>query len=498
MRIAIIGQAVRSTLQIALARHWKGELGAELSLYGTSEQALKGYRETAPGLFDRLVVAPSPYFADAASPSAPPPDTEDVVAKALRYEERYGIPLNWLMTVDRVHGLGYSPGGFYFPRSYGEESVSQIDVLRGYLELFDFWEKELQEQRFDVLVNGFSFEFFPCQATGTPMRTLLSSRNDNYYFWSHNSHGELYGLAEAFRNTACPADPEASSGTAAVEVVDAPILNRKQLDALRRRASLSSLSARLYRIGRNWGLRRFGADVKKRYTLGSEVRYAVTEWWSMNRLRRNAMPTAADLAGQKYLFYALQVEPEQNFQGFSPEYFYQQAAIISLSRDLPPDTILAVKEHIPAMNRRPKQFYDQLRLLKNVILIDPKEDGLRLVKGARAVATINGTVGQEAAVLGIPVLSFGRRNLYNILDHVKVITDEAQIAPVLRWALAEAFDSDSSRRDGARYLAALRSLSFDMADFGYHNRSGFTDEVIRSATDALLRSLDNPVTRSSR
>ena len=496
MRIAIIGQAVRSTLQIALARYWKDTLGAELSLYGSSEQALKGYREAAPGLFDRLVVAPSPYFADALPPSAPPPDKEDVIARALRYEERYGIPLNWLMTVDRVHGLGYSPGGFYFPRSYGEEAVSQVDVLHGYLELFDFWEKELQEQRFDVLVNGFSFEFFPCQATGTPMRTLLSSRNDNFYFWSHNCFGELDGLAEAFENTAYPAESEAPLSDPAIEVMDAPILNRKQLDALRRRASPFGLVTRLYRIGRNWALRRYGADVKKRYTLASEVRYALTEWWSMNSLRRNAMPAAADLAGRKYLFYALQVEPEQNFQGYSPEYFYQQSAIISLSRDLPPDTVLAVKEHIPAMNRRPKQFYDQLRLLKNVILIDPKEDGLRLVKGARAVATINGTVGQEAAVLGVPVLSFGRRNLYNILDHVRVITDEAQLAPALRWALADGFDSDSARRDGARYLAALRSLSFDMADFGYHNRGGFTEEVVRHATDALQRSLDNPPTRS--
>jgi len=497
MRIAIIGQAVRSTLQIALARHWKDTLGAELSLYANSEQALKGYREAAPGLFDRLVVAPSPYFADAVSPSAPRPDKEEVVAKALRYEERYGIPLNWLMAVDRVHGLGYSPGGFYFPRSYGEEAVSQTDVLHGYLALFDFWEKELQEQHFDVLINGYSFEFFPCQASGTPMRTLASSRNGNFYFWSHNSYGELAGLAEAFGNTAGPAESEVSLGTPAAEVTDAPILNRKQLDALRRRSGLVSLFTRLYRIGRNWALRRYGADVKKRYTLASEVRYAITEWWSMKSLRRNTMPTAADLAGRKYMFYALQVEPEQNFQGFSPEYFYQQSAIISLSRDLPSDTVLAVKEHIPAMNRRPKQFYDQLRLLKNVVLIDPKEDGLTLVKGARGVATINGTVGQEAAVLGIPVLSFGRRNLYNILDHVKVITDEAQIAPALRWALADGFDGDSARRDGARYLTALRSLSFDMADFGYHNRGGFTDEVVGSATDALLRSLDNPPTRSS-
>jgi len=128
--------------------------------------------------------------------------------------------------------------------------------------------------------------------------------------------------------------------------------------------------------------------------------------------------------------------------------------------------------------------------------VDPKEDGLTLVKGARAVATINGTVGQEAAVLGIPVLSFGRRNHYNVVDHVKVVTDEAQIAPALRWALSDDFDRAAARVNGARYLSALRSLSVDMADFGYHNRGGFDETVIREATAALLRSLDLPAAQS--
>ena len=318
MRIAIIGQPVRSELQIALARHWKETLGAELSLYGGSEKGLETYRALAPDLFDRFVVAPSPYFADAPEDGVEVPDDETIVTRALDYEERFGVPLNWLMTVDRVHGLGYSPGGFYFPRSYGEAKVSQIDVLRGYLAFFEFWDRELVAQKFDVLINGYNFEYFPCLANDTPMRTLTSARNGNFYFWSHSCFGELDGLDSAYLGTS--ADAVDLPDTAA-ELKDAPVLNRKQLDALRRRGRVISLLPRIYRILRNWALRQIGPDVKKRYKLSSELRYAFTEWWSMRRLRRSGMPTAAELAGRKYLFYALQVEPEQNFQGFSPEYF---------------------------------------------------------------------------------------------------------------------------------------------------------------------------------
>ncbi len=489
MHIGIVGQAVRGPLQMAMARHWKDELGARLTLYGVTEKALDGYRKQAPGLFDRLVVTPSPYFPDDPDPSEVRPEDDAVIARALDYEQRFEVPLNWLLAVDRVHGLGYSPGGFYFPRSAGEERVTHIDVLRGYLAYFDFWDAELSEQRLDVLINGYNFEYFACLANRTPMRTLTSARSENFYYWSHNCFGELAGLDAAFARTNS-ADGSSPTGAQSVDLADAPVLNRKQLDAIRKRSGVVSLASRVFRVVRNWALRRLGPDVKKQYTLASELRYVLSEWSAMRGLRHSDLPTAASLAGTKYVFYALQVEPEQNFQGFSPENFYQQSTIISLSRDLPPDTVLVVKEHIPAMNRRPRQFYDQLRLLKNVVLVDPKESGLTLVKGARAVATICGTVGQEAAVLGIPVISFGRRNLYNLLDHVRVVTDEAELAPALRWALSEEFDSATARRNGARYLEALQSLSVDMADFGYHNRDGYTEEVLRNATEALLRSLD--------
>ena len=111
-----------------------------------------------------------------------------------------------------------------------------------------------------------------------------------------------------------------------------------------------------------------------------------------------------------------------------------------------------------------------------------------MVKASAAVATINGTVGQEAAVMGKPVLSFGRRNLYNFLPHVKVVNGDTDLAQTLRWALSFS-EQTKARLDGAKYLHCLHKFSFDMQDFGFHNPSGFDDQAIEAAVARLQESL---------
>jgi len=118
--------------------------------------------------------------------------------------------------------------------------------------------------------------------------------------------------------------------------------------------------AKLGRVSKRHAYRIYKRDQSKQYRYISDMVSVMREWWVLRRLYRMNLPKAAD-----YVFYALQVEPESNLQGYSPEYFYQLSAIISLARDLPPGVVLAVKEHLPAAGRRPSQFHRQIQLLKN-------------------------------------------------------------------------------------------------------------------------------------
>ena len=172
-----------------------------------------------------------------------------------------------------------------------------------------------------------------------------------------------------------------------------------------------------------------------------------------------------------------------------PQYFYQLSCIAALSRDLPAGVLLVVKETLAATGRRPRDFYEQIREFKNVEFLNIEELGLEVVRNAAAVATITGTGGFEAAVMGKPVISFGRHNLYNILEHVRVITDEAELKNELASVLSNNFNKEKAKLDGARYLAAVKAISFDMGEFSTINGKNFTPNNIQEAYKGLLDGL---------
>ena len=80
-----------------------------------------------------------------------------------------------------------------------------------------------------------------------------------------------------------------------------------------------------------------------------------------------------------------------------------------LSRDLPSNYKIIVKEHLFAIGRRPDNFYEQIKELNNVLMADPLEYGISYLK-ADAVALVVGTSGWEAAAMGLPVISFSKYN----------------------------------------------------------------------------------------
>ena len=67
-----------------------------------------------------------------------------------------------------------------------------------------------------------------------------------------------------------------------------------------------------------------------------------------------------------FIFHCL-TEPEIALHGISSlTFFFQLSAINILSRDIPSNFRIVVKEPVLAIGRRPKQFYEQILSLKNV------------------------------------------------------------------------------------------------------------------------------------
>mgnify|MGYP001349273275 CR=1 FL=1 len=332
---------------------------------------------------------------------------EDILRKAKQHEARLQCTYNHLAVSDRHLGRGYALGGFGHPRSRYSELTSYSQMINAYNETLDYWETQISKYQPTLFVGGGKIISTLARAHGVPYRFLAGSRYKNYFYWAWDEYFSLPNLEEIFVNSTTETSSEIQD-----PYHNHVIYRNRFIKDLRIarvfRSIILIMARRIY-----WRLRNY--EKGKGYYLSEELLYLIRRWRDGRRLTADSMKTLNDLSDSPFVYYPLHTEPETALQTLSPEYFYQLSCIAALSRDLPVGVKLVVKETIAATGRRPKDFYKQIKEFKNVELLDVTELGLEVVRKAKAIATITGTGGFEAAIMGKPVISFGRHNLYNFL-----------------------------------------------------------------------------------
>ena len=118
--------------------------------------------------------------------------------------------------------------------------------------------------------------------------------------------------------------------------------------------------------------------------------------------------TQEPLRVEKYIYFPLHLQPELTTSALGGNYSDQLLAIETLSRWLPGDYWIYLKEN-PKQTEKQRDhfFYKRLRALKNVKLLNKNISSINLIKGSIAVSTVTGTAGWEALFYKKPVLIFG-------------------------------------------------------------------------------------------
>ena len=463
-----------SGLFVELARCFKDNLDCRVHLYVAVDRDVRHYRAIDDGkLFESVTIATQLMEGS----RAPVSSHEDALATAHANEAWLGLTYNELCVANRHLGRGFALGGFHFPRSRMSDETDYWGLLHGQNREIEFWRREIETKRPALAINLNKGGSVVARRLGVPLRWLAISRYKNFHYWAFNEFYESPRLRRAYERT-----PAAEK----VEIAE-PYDAHMQLRAVfQRETSLQrtlAIAGRMIAQRTYWRLR--GYQKGKNYYLRSELA-------SILRRRRDLIRTTGRhaagldaLKGKRYVFFPLHTEPETALQGLSPEYFYQLSCIAAIARDLPAGVLLAVKDTYFSLGFRPGDFYDQVREFKNVVLLDTMILGPAVIRGTEAVVTITGTGGFEAAVQGKPVVLFGRHNIYDFLPHVRVIRDEAELKPTLAAFLSKEFDSRQAQREGARFLTALLSESFDLGNFSTLNRRS----VSQAAADAAFRSM---------
>jgi len=159
-----------------------------------------------------------------------------------------------------------------------------------------------------------------------------------------------------------------------------------------------------------------------------------------------------------FVFFPLHYEPELSLLVLAPYYTDQITLIRQIARSLPVGMKLAVKEHPAMAQYRARSFYKELKKIPNLKLIPPTFTSFDVTTHAKLVVTITGTVGWEATLFGIPVISFGHQN-FNALKNVTYCHEIESLPKIIADRIANpSYDEE----DTIAYLAALYEESFEM------------------------------------
>lgn len=190
------------------------------------------------------------------------------------------------------------------------------------------------------------------------------------------------------------------------------------------------------------------------------------------------LPIDAAALGRPFVLYALHKQPESSIDVLGRYYEDQFKLIHAIWRSLPVGWSIYVKEHTNAIGDRAPAFYEQINRLPNAYVIDEKSSAPQLIREARAVFTVTGTIAYEAALLGKPSFTFAplffnrlKWCSYIKLDDLRDCTDLEQLIE--------------------RCSARVEDVPFDVLPESYEGRftDVYTDPTVLNADNlALLES----------
>jgi hypothetical protein len=131
--------------------------------------------------------------------------------------------------------------------------------------------------------------------------------------------------------------------------------------------------------------------------------------------RPGTFETPPETAERPFALFLLQKQPESSVDVIGAPFTDQYEIIQALTRLLPFDWEMWVKEHPNAIGDRTLAYYRDLRRLPGVRLIDPFADTHRLISRAGLTISISGTACLEAGLLGKPAITIAEMYFDRVL-----------------------------------------------------------------------------------
>lgn len=203
--------------------------------------------------------------------------------------------------------------------------------------------------------------------------------------------------------------------------------------------------------------------------------------------------TVEPVKGEDYILFPLHYQPEETTSPSGDMFVNQLLCIETLLKNTPPTVFIYVKEHptqyMPQMlgqTCRIKEFYTDLIKNPRIKLMSLELDTYSLMRNAKAVATVTGTVGWEAIMHRIPVIIFGMI-WYEKMPGVLRITDSNSASKIEDFISHYSYDEQKV----LSYLMAFAENSFKAYHYdGRKKRMNLDEETcVNNIVSEVLKSL---------
>ena len=190
----------------------------------------------------------------------------------------------------------------------------------------------------------------------------------------------------------------------------------------------------------------------------------------------------------KIVYFPLHCEPEVSLLNMSPENNNSLEIISWISKSLPVNYLLILKEHPVSLGVRSKTFYKLINKLGNVFFVSTKTNSSSLINKCSFLATITGSASQEAVASEKNVLSFGLHQYLNILSTVYYCSNFNETFKNVHEIINLNTDIQEFKKNKLVLLNSLIDSSFEIKDFDKNLQNvKFASQIANKIFDEFIQ-----------
>ena len=401
---------------------------------------------------------------------------EEIIKKAVSVEDKYGVTCSMLIAHQRGIGKGYIFNVDKHPdmlKSWWPHERKLLEVLK----FIFFWEYITDKYRPVLFLSSLHHKELSIIARYNKIKylSLGLARYGYRRIWLENEYYQNFDLIKKVKENVKKYSMLNNNEFINYEQdIQGLFFNSKVsytfIDALRK--SLLRLPEEIERLVTGYHKKTQG--------------YKFMQWYSpllrkpfMYRYFRKYGKKIEDLKGYKLCFFPMQTEPEYNTLFVSPEFNNSMELIAWLSKSIPANGIIVIKEHPMVYGIRSREYFDRFRKMGNVVLAHPEISSLEWIRNSVLVTILTSSTGIEAVYCEKPVLAFGKYNIINNLPTVRYannfdstnqavhelikLSNNKKLLNVSKQALYHAQMDISFEMQGLEKLHKRNILSMDMA-----------------------------------